>query len=138
MGLISSKTHGILDYAVGILLIVVPLTPDDTTKHREVWIAVVWIAVVMGVITCLYSMFTNYELGRFKLLSMRTHLLLDVMSALLLAASPWLFNFYERIYLPFVLVGILEIVVVLLSDRVAYKSKTIEANNKAARPAHSQ
>jgi hypothetical protein len=133
MGLISSKTHGILDYAVGILLIVVPLTPDDTTKHREVWIA-----VVIGVITCLYSMFTNYELGRFKLLSMRTHLLLDVMSALLLAASPWLFNFYERIYLPFVLVGILEIVVVLLSDRVAYKSKTIEANNKAARPAHSQ
>jgi hypothetical protein len=133
MGLISSKTHGILDYAIGIMLIVVPLTPDDITKHREVWIA-----VIMGVIICLYSIFTNYELGRFKMLSMRTHLLLDIVSALLLAASPWLFNFYERIYLPFVLVSILEIVVVLLSDRVAYRSKTIEANNKAAWPAHSQ
>jgi hypothetical protein len=133
MGLISSKTHGVLDYAVGIMLIIVPLIPEDTTKLREVWVA-----VIIGAITCLYSVFTNYELGRFKMLSMRTHLLLDVMSALLLAAAPWLFNFYERIYLPFVLVGIFEIVVVLLSDRVAYRSKTIEANNKAARPAHSQ
>jgi len=133
MGLISSKTHGVLDYAVGIMLIIVPLIPEDTTRFREVWVA-----VILGAFTCLYSVLTNYELGRFKVLSMRTHLLLDVISALLLAASPWIFNFYERIYLPFVLVGIFEIVVVLLSDRVAYRSKTIEANNRAARPAHSQ
>jgi hypothetical protein len=133
MGLISSKTHGVLDYAVGIMLIIVPLIPEDTTGLREVLVA-----VILGAFTCLYSVFTNYELGRFKVLSIRTHLLLDVVSALLLAASPWIFNFYERIYLPFVLVGIFEIVVVLLSDRVAYRSKTIEANNRAARPAHSQ
>jgi len=133
MGLISSKTHGVLDYAVGIMLIIVPLIPEDTTRFREVWVA-----VILGAFTCLYSVLTNYGLGRFKVLSMRSHLLLDVISALLLAASPWIFNFYERIYLPFVLVGIFEIVVVLLSDRVAYRSKTIEANNRAARPAHSQ
>ena len=133
MALISSKTHGVLDFTVGIALIIIPLIPEDTTGLPEVWTA-----VVLGAFTCLYSVCTNYELGRFKLLSMRTHLALDVLSGILLAASPWLFNFYERIYLPYVLVGIMEIVVVLLSDRVAYRSKIVEANNRAARPAHSQ
>lgn len=87
MGLISSKMHGVPDYAVGIMLIIVPLIPEDTTRLREVWVA-----VILGAFSCLYSVFTNYELGRFKVLSMRTHLLPDVLSALLLAASPWIFN----------------------------------------------
>ena len=133
MGLISSKTHGVLDFTVGISLIVIPLVAADAIGPPEVYTA-----VILGTITCLYSVLTNYELGRFRILSMRTHLMLDVLSGLLLAASPWLFNFYDRIYLPHLLVGIMEIVVVLLSDRVAYRSKNMEANNRAAWPAHSQ
>jgi len=52
---------------------------------------------------------TNYELGVTKGISMRTHLTLDLMSGILLAASPWIFGFSEYVYLPHLVLGILEI-----------------------------
>jgi hypothetical protein len=41
---------------------------------------------------------------------MRMHLLLDIASGMLLAASPWLFGFADRVFLPHLVVGLFEIV----------------------------
>jgi len=37
------------------------------------------------------------------------HLMLDTASGVLLAASPWLFGFADRVYLPHLLLGLFEI-----------------------------
>lgn len=54
-------------------------------------------------------LFTDYEGGARKVISMSTHLTMDVIAGIFLAASPWLLNFNEQVYLPHLIVGILEI-----------------------------
>lgn len=68
-----------------------------------------------------YSVCTNYELGLVRGISMRTHLGLDYMSGALLALSPWLFGFSEEVYLPHVIMGLLEIGVAAVTDPVPSK-----------------
>jgi hypothetical protein len=45
------------------------------------------------------------------------HMVVDVASGLLLAASPWLFGFADRIWWPHLVVGLIEIAVPLLTGR---------------------
>ena len=52
---------------------------------------------------------TDYELGATRTLSMRTHLTMDFMSGLLLAVSPWLFGFADYVWMPHVILGVVEI-----------------------------
>src|SRR4051812_33435310 len=115
MKIISTKEHGALDYVVGALLIAAPWVFGFYKGGIESYVP-----IAMGSLTLLYSLCTDYELGVFKLLTVRTHLMLDLLSGLTLAASPWLFHFDEVVYLPHLLVGIVEIVVVVLSERVPY------------------
>jgi hypothetical protein len=113
MKLIPTRVHGVLDYLVGLLLIAAPFVlgfADNT--------AAMWVPIILGAGTILYSLMTDYELGAFRVLSMPTHLIIDLVAGIFLAASPWLFGFADRVYLPHLVVGLLEIVVVILSDRV--------------------
>lgn len=107
---ISTKAHGFLDYIVGILLIAAPWLFGFDKDGAETWVP-----VVLGAAAILYSMLTDYELGMTHLIPMRTHLIFDMVSGLLLAASPWIFGFAERVWEPHVIVGILEIGVALLT-----------------------
>lgn len=131
--MISSMLHGVLDYTVGLFLVVAPWF----IRFENSGPAMI-VPMALGCLTLIYSLFTNYELGRLKIISMRAHLVMDLLAAILLIASPWIFNFNDQIYLPHVVVGGVELLVVLLSDRVAFQSTTIEARNKASRPAHAQ
>lgn len=133
MRIISSKVHGVLDFSVGLLLVMFPWLAGFAQGGPETWVM-----VVLGIAPLLYSPFTNYELGWIKVIPFKAHLVIDFLSGMLLAASPWLFEFKEQVYLPHLIFGLMEMGVVLLSVPVAYYSKTLEARNKAARPAHSQ
>src|SRR4051812_26208582 len=106
MRFISTTTHGVLDYLVGMLLIAGPwLLP-----HRYAGSAT-WLPVLLGSTTIVYSLFTDYRMGLIKVIRMPIHLVLDFLSGLLLACSPWLFGFKDSIYLPYLIVGIIEIIV---------------------------
>lgn len=110
--MISSKTHAILDYLMGLLLIAVPWLlgfADDS--------AATVIPVILGVSTLLYSLLTNYEYAMARVIPYRVHLTIDFIAGLLLLVSPWLFGFSDRIYLPHVILGAFEIVAVLLSRK---------------------
>jgi hypothetical protein len=48
-------------------------------------------------------MLTAYELGLLKLLPMPMHLILDGIGGIVLAASPFLLGFADRVYLPHLL-----------------------------------
>jgi hypothetical protein len=104
MRFIPTKVHGILDYLVGILLMVAPWLLGFARNGAETWVP-----VVLGAGAILYSLLTNYELGVWRTLSMSTHLTLDLVSGIFLAASPWLFGFNDYVYMPHLVLGILEI-----------------------------
>jgi len=112
MRVIPTRVHGYLDYLVGALLIAAPWLLDFAAGGAETWVP-----VALGAITILYSLFTDYELGISHQLSMRTHLMLDLLGGLFLAASPWIFGFADYVYLPHLVVGILEILVSLMTKR---------------------
>ncbi|MDB5197041.1 MAG: hypothetical protein JWP88_1412 [Flaviaesturariibacter sp.] len=112
MGVIGTKTHGVLDYVVGALLIASPWIFDFDRDGAETWIP-----VILGAAALVYSLFTNYEMGAVRQLSMRTHLTLDLMSGILLAASPWLFGFADYVRTPHLVLGLFEIAASLMTKR---------------------
>jgi hypothetical protein len=89
---------------MGVILIAAPWLLNFDRGGAETWVP-----VVLGAGVILYSLFTNYEYSVAKGISMRTHLTLDVLSGIFLAASPWIFGFNEYVYLPHLIFGILEI-----------------------------
>jgi hypothetical protein len=103
MKIISTKVHGVLDYLMGVLLIAAPWLFNFNRDGAETWVP-----VILGICVIVYSLFTNYELSLSRMIPMRTHLTLDVISGAFLAASPWIFNFDEYVYLPHLILGILE------------------------------
>lgn len=110
MRFIETKTHGYLDYIVGILLLILPALMGWDLNEAQ---SIVPMALGAGVIV--YSLMTAYELGAAKVISMSTHLTIDFISGVFLAASPWIFNFDEIVYLPHLIVGILEIGAALMT-----------------------
>lgn len=116
--MISTKIHGYLDYSMGILLIVLPFILDFPDG------AATWVPVILGAGAIVYSLFTDYELGWKRVLSMKAHLGIDVASGILLAASPWLFGFDEEVYLPHLILGIIEIGAALLTEKKTHQAET--------------
>ena len=68
-----------------------------------------YIPVALGAGALVYSIPTNYECGVVRLIPFPVHLLLDVLSGAFLAVSPWLFGFSNKVYLPHLIFGLIEI-----------------------------
>jgi hypothetical protein len=101
---IPTRIHGMLDYLMGVLLIVAPWVLGFSQGGPKTWLPV---ALGAGVIV--YSLLTDYELSLAKAIPMPVHLGLDIAGGLLLAVSPWLFGFADEVWIPHVVFGILEI-----------------------------
>lgn len=104
MKAISTYTHGLLDYIAGILLILAP----SLFGFEELDGPPVTVARAFGVIFIVQALFTNYELGIFRIIPVRLHLFDDFVMTIILAASPWIFGFYVRtanVWLPHLIIG---------------------------------
>ncbi len=115
MKIISTKVHGVLDYVMGLFLIASPwiLNFADGTAAQKV-------PVILGIAMLVMSVLTDYEFGAIRKISMRVHLTVDLISGILLAASPWILGFADRVYLPHLILGIAEIGASLMTDRTPY------------------
>ena len=113
MRFISTRVHGILDYLVGALLVISPWLFNFDNGGAETWVP-----VLVGIVVLLQAMMTNYELGVFKTMSMKTHLTMDFIMGTFLAASPWIFNFDEYIWEPHVLFGLISVAASLMTRTV--------------------
>lgn len=111
MHLISTRTHGILDYIIGLVLILAPWLLQFPAAGAQTWIP-----VILGIGIILYSLLTNYELGAARAISMPAHLWMDGIGGLFLGISPWLFGFAEMVYLPHLIIGILEVGAAAMTD----------------------
>lgn len=100
---LPTRIHGVLDYLLGALLIASPWLLGFADGGAEQWAP-----VVLGVAVLAYSLFTDYETGVVKRLQMPVHLMLDALGGLLLAASPWMLGFDDRVWLPHVVLGLIQ------------------------------
>ena len=104
MRFIPTKFHAPLDYIVGVALIAAPWI----FQFSDVTAATV-VSVVLGIGLIAYSLFTNYELGVWKVAPMAVHNLFDIVAGAFLAASPWIFDFADEsayVWVPLVVVGL--------------------------------
>jgi hypothetical protein len=104
MRFISSRTHGIIDYLMAIVVVSVPWWSGTHRGGAETWVP-----VVLGLGVALTALMTDFELGVMRRIPMRMHLALDLVVGALLALSPWLFRFSDLDVRPYVVLGVLEI-----------------------------
>jgi hypothetical protein len=114
MKVISTKVHGMLDYPLGLILLFAP----EIFGFSELGDAAVAIPRIVGVLILVTSIFTKYELGLVKMISMANHLRLDYAAAILLAISPFLFGFADEeanAWAPHVVVGLAYLVASMMT-----------------------
>jgi hypothetical protein len=110
MRMVGTRVHGLLDYLMGIALIGAPLLLNLAPDGPETWVP-----AVLGIIGIAYSLFTNYELSIWKIISVRTHLLLDLVAGIILCISPWLFGFSHLVWVPHLMLGIIVVCLSLVT-----------------------
>ena len=128
MRFIPTKFHAPLDYIVGVALIASPWI----FQFSDLAAATV-IPIVLGIGLILYSLFTDYELGVWRMFPMAVHNLIDIAAGAFLAASPWLFGFADEgadVWGVFLVVGLAAIFLGLTTKQeggYSYRRKTVEA-----------
>ncbi|WP_345953423.1 SPW repeat protein [Mucilaginibacter sp. PAMB04168] len=68
-----------------------------------------WVIIIMGCLLLLMAIFTNYEAGVVKQISIPTHLTLDVYTGAFLIITPWLFGFSDSTRWPYLAFGLFEV-----------------------------
>ncbi len=111
---ISTKVHGVVDYGTAGLLLSAPLIFGYELDSPEALVP-----MSLGAMTIGASAMTDYEMGLTPVMSMKTHLTLDVMNGLFLAASPFIFGFKKKSamsWLPHVLLGLGEVMIAMMTQ----------------------
>ena len=103
MRVLPTVAHGVLDYAMGILLFVLP--------RMLGWSApVTTLMTVMAAATLIYSLLTRYECGAFKVIPMSAHLALDILSGILFLGAAFIMrNEPENVRTILAVIGAFEI-----------------------------
>ncbi len=115
---IDATLHGVADYSTGALLQVLPkaLDIEGSTGAKVLRGA--------GAVHGGYSLFTDYELGVVKRIQVPMHLLLDGIAGVVLIASPWVLGFDEKVWIPHVAAGALEVVAAFFTNTIpAYERR---------------
>ncbi len=111
MRIIPTRVHGMLDYGTGLLLLISPYL----FGFSDVGGAAQYLPMILGAGIIVASLITDYELSIARVIPMPVHLAGDVAGGALLAASPWLFGFADRVYAPHLIVGLMEIAAGLMT-----------------------
>jgi uncharacterized membrane protein HdeD (DUF308 family) len=129
MRFIPTKFHAPLDYIVGAALIAAPWI-FQFSEHKAATV----MPIVLGIGLIAYSLFTNYELGVWKVAPMAVHNVIDVVAGTVLAASPWLFGFADEsanVWAPHLVVGLAAIFLGLTTIQQGYSYRRSGATTAA-------
>ncbi len=89
-GLISLRTHNILDYIGGVVLLTCPsiFGFSDIEMARSVFIT-------LGFVLIGYSLLTRYPFSFAKVIPLGVHMGLDVTLGVLMLVAPWVFGYSD-------------------------------------------
>ncbi len=103
MRFVSTRIHGVVDWLLGAFLIALPFVMRLDRGGPEGWLP-----MALGATGLVVTFFTDHEFGVVRTLSMPTHLIIDGLVGALLAASPWLLGFSDRVWMPHLVLGLTE------------------------------
>ncbi|NBL64123.1 hypothetical protein GV828_02790 [Flavobacterium sp. NST-5] len=110
MKIITSKTHAIIDYIIGIIMLCIPTFmnfPDDSLVCR--------ILVIPALLLLLTATLSEHEINLANFLSRQLHLKIDVVIAAFLLFSPIIIGLSHSF--PHILFGMLILANIVLSKR---------------------
>ena len=82
------KTHNILDYVGGVLLMLIP----SIFNFAGIGMAQN-IFVGGGIVLILYSLLTNYQYAIFRVIPLGVHMTFDVLLGIVVMVAPWAFDY---------------------------------------------
>lgn len=129
MELISTRTHGVLDYVLSAVFIVAPFLFGFANRG-----AAQWVLIAIGVAMIGVSLVTDYELSVTELVPMPMHLSADIGTGVLMLVSPWLLGFAGQVFWPHVVFGLIEIGTAMMTRR---HPRWAPALTGSRRPSHS-
>lgn len=106
MKLFNARTHTVIGLVVGVALLIAPWL----FGFADIGGAAVTTPILIGIFIILNELITTSPLSLIKVVPMRVHVMIDILTGGLLALSPWLFGFADNeinAWLPHVIVGIL-------------------------------
>jgi hypothetical protein len=108
---IGAVSHGILDYALGILLLAGP-SVAVFAGTKATW------AYIFGGVLLAMAILTRYPLGIVKIIGLSIHGFIELLLAICLIAAPWYGNFTRGVTAPrfYVMLGLLMLVLWFLTD----------------------
>ncbi|MEL6262407.1 MAG: hypothetical protein AAFR12_15210 [Cyanobacteria bacterium J06626_6] len=110
---ISSSVHSFLDYAVAVVLLVVPIGAN----FQEISPVAHWMAIAAGIALFSYSLLTNYSISWRRLIPLTFHLSLDFVAGVAFILAPFIFGFGSLAKVFYITMGVAIVAVVLLTDR---------------------
>jgi hypothetical protein len=127
MRLLTTRLHALLDYLFAGVLVALPWVVGFADGGPAQWMP-----VGAGAALLVYSLLTDYELGALRRLQVPVHLWLDTVLGLALAASPWVFAFDERVWVPHLAAGVVLLLAALVSDTIPGYERRRGARTTAA------
>ena len=125
MKFLSAKTHTIFGLIVGAALIVAPWLFGFADEGG----GAVMVPIYVGIFILLSELTTTSPVSFVKLVPMRFHIIMDVLTGLFLLASPWLFGFADleaNAWVPHVVVGVLIVGYALMTRTTDEKASIAE------------
>jgi hypothetical protein len=126
MKFLSPRAHSIIGLIVGILLVLAPnifgFTDAQTSASA--------VPRIIGIIIIISELSVKGSISGFGFISMKMHIIMDVLLGTFLAASPWIFGFNDdgtNAWLPHLLVGLIVIGYALVT-RTNEEEEMIRAN----------
>jgi hypothetical protein len=86
---ISSKAHGVLDYSLGVFLLISPWL----FRFHEVSTMATLTMMIVGLVVLGLSAITDYPLGALKIVPFPTHGIIETAGAIVLMISPWVMGY---------------------------------------------
>ena len=117
---IPTKSHGVIDYIIALVLIFAPTIFQFSSAGD----AAVVVPMTTGIVLFVYSLFTDYEWGVFKLVSASYHSIIDALAGVFLILSPFFSQFADKVWWPHVVAGIVLILAALFSETTARRPVT--------------
>ena len=112
------KAHNYIDYVLAVLLMVSPWIFEMGSENMAGRIT-----FSVGLSILLVNFITYHKLGLARILHVKTHLKVDFFLGLFLLVSPFLYGFYETIFLPQLILGLLVITNTLFIKLTSKKLK---------------
>jgi hypothetical protein len=99
MRFIPTAIHAASDYVLGVALLALPWIWMEESPVGA------WIPIALGAVILVQAVMTDWELSLAKVVPVPMHLTMDAVLGIALAASPFVLDYWEEIWIPHVLIG---------------------------------